>query len=186
MPSRRTLAAPIAACALFLAGAVFGIPARAATGQASVRLVRLLDQVPDSIPARVGKIHDIRLRLEPGNVVLVKHRGDFIALLPIERHEGTPDSLLYFYYREGPPFLWFFGGARDRFVRTVPDAGEMRFDDARLLWSDGPGLGWIYFPDVAGNEGLRFSVVSGKSVDQVDPRDTKYWVELGTPGASGF
>ncbi|MGE5179032.1 MAG: hypothetical protein ACM3PF_08080 [Bacteroidota bacterium] len=186
MPSRRILAAPIVACALLLAATAAEVPAQSATGSASVRLVRLLDEIPDSLPPRMGKIHDIRLRLEPGNVLLVKHRGDFIALLPIERHEGNPDSLLYFYYREGAPFLWFFAGARDKFVRTVPDAGEIRFDDARLLWSDGPQLGWIYFPDVAGNEGLRFSVVSGKSVDQVDPRDTKYWVELGTPGTSGF
>jgi hypothetical protein len=49
-----------------------------------------------------------------------------------------------------------------------------------------PCFGWIYFPDDSENTGLKFSVVSGRSVDQADPRDTRYWVELGASGASGF
>jgi hypothetical protein len=68
----------------------------------------------------------------------------------------------------------------------VADGGEIRFAASHLIWKKGPGFGWIYFPDDAGNTGLKFSVVSGRSVDQADPRETRYWVELGTPGASGF
>lgn len=186
MPFRKNPAATFLLGALVLAFATAGAPARAAVGSASVRLVHLLDEVPDSLPGRMGKVHDIRLRLVSGNVLLIRHGGDFIALLPIERREGRVDSLQYFYYLEGGPFLWVLPGQRQKAVRTVPDGGEIRFNSARLLWRDGPNEGWIYFPDVAGNEGLKFSVVSGRSVDQVDPRDTKYWVELGTPGASGF
>jgi hypothetical protein len=157
----------------------------AATGRASVHLVRLLDECPDSLP-RVGPVHDIRLRLLAGNVLLLKHRGDFVALLPIERRSGAVDSLQYFYFREGAPFLWFLPGSREKAVRTVADGGEIRFNASRLIWRGGPASGWIYFPDVAENEGLKFSVVSGKSVDQADPMQTKYWIELGTPGNSGF
>jgi len=29
-------------------------------------------------------------------------------------------------------------------------------------------------------------VVSGKSVDSVDPRDTRYWIELGGRNGGGF
>jgi len=28
--------------------------------------------------------------------------------------------------------------------------------------------------------------VSGRTVDEADPKDTKYWIELGSPEASGF
>jgi len=186
MPFRRIAIASFLMASLGLAFAADASPARAAVGQATVRLVRLLDEVPDSLPGFMGKVHDIRLRLVAGNVLLIRHGGDFIALLPIERREGTVDSLQYFYYLEGGPFLWLFPGQRQKAVRTVADGGEIRFNASRLLWRDGPGEGWVYFPDIPGNEGLKFSVVSGRSVDQVDPRDTKYWVELGTPGASGF
>ena len=160
--------------------------AASATGRASVHLVRLLDEVPDSLPGRIGPVHDVRLRLVEGNVLLLKHNGTFIALLPIERRSGAAESLVYFYYSEGNPFLWVLPGSRERAIRSVADGGEIRFEPSRLIWRAGPGEGWIYFPDDAGNAGLKFSVVSGKSVDQADPRDTKYWVELGTPGASGF
>jgi hypothetical protein len=179
--------APGILAALFAAADGPG-PARAAaaTGRASVHLVRLLDEVPGSLPGPMGPVHDIRLRLVEGNVLLLKHNGNFMALLPIERRSGAADSLQFFYYIEGAPLLWIIPGSRERAIRSVADAGEIRFGTSRLIWRSGPGEGWIYFPDVAENAGLKFSVVSGKSVDQADPRDTKYWVELGTPGSSGF
>jgi hypothetical protein len=160
--------------------------AQSATGRASVHLVRLLDEVPDSLRGHIGPVHEIRLRLVEGNVLLLKQHGSFIAFLPIERHSGAVDSLRYFYYIEGSPLLWLLPGSRERAIALVADGGEIRFNGSRLIWRAGPGDGWIYFPDDADNAGLKFSVVSGKSVDQADPRDTKYWVELGTPGASGF
>jgi hypothetical protein len=163
-------------------------PSRAAsaTGRASVRLVRLLEEIPDSLPAGMGAVHDIRLRLVAGNVLLLKHHDDFIALLPIERVPGAVDSLQYFYFREGAPLFWVFPPSREKGVRTVADGEEIRFDASHLIWKKGQGFGWIYFPEDERNTGLKFSVVSGRSVDQADPRDTRYWVELGTPGASGF
>jgi len=185
MPFRRIAALAFALSALLLAATHVPDSAQAATGRASVRLVRLLDEVSDSTVGG-GRVHDVRLRLESGNVVLLRHAGDFITLLPIERREGTIDSLQYFYYVERGPFLWVLPGQRQKGVRTVGDGGEIQFNGVRLLWRKGPGEGWIYFPLVPANEGLKFSVVSGRSVDQVDPRDTKYWVELGAPGASGF
>ena len=160
--------------------------AESITGRASVHLVRLLEEVPDSLPSRMGPVHDIRLRLVRGNVLVLKHQGDFIALLPIERQTDGIDSLQYFYFAESGPLLWIFPGAREKAIRTVGDGGIIQFHSSRLIWRSGPGFGWIYFPDVAENEGLKFSVVSGGNVDQADPRDTKYWVELGTPGGSGF
>lgn len=186
MPIRRAAAVALVSGALAFTTPTAPAPALAATGRASVRLVHLLDDVPDSLPSRMGKVHDVRLRLVEGNVLLLRHGGDFIALLPIERRRGAVDSLQYFYYLEGAPFLWVIQGRREKAVRTVADGGEIRFNTARLLWRGGPGEGWIYFPEEPGNEGLKFSVVSGRSVDEVDPRDTKYWVELGTPGGSGF
>jgi hypothetical protein len=183
---RRITAAAFVLGALGMALATPAAPAYAAGGRASVRLVRLLDEVPDSIPGRPGKVHGIRLHLLAGNVLLLRRGGDFIALLPIERREGAVDSLQYFYYLEGGPVLWLFPGTREKAVRTVADGEEIRFSASRLLWRTGPDEGWIYFPNVPGNDGLKFSVVSGRNVDQVDPRDTKYWVELGTPGPSGF
>lgn len=186
MPFRRIAASAFVLGALGIAFATAAAPAHAAVGRASVHLVRLLDEVPDSIPGRPGKVHGVRLHLVSGNVLLLRHGGDFIALLPIERREGKVDSLQYFYYLEGGPVLWLFPGTREKAVRTVADGEEIGFGTARLLWRAGTEEGWIYFPNVPGNEGLKFSVVSGRSVDQVDPRDTKYWVELGTAGASGF
>jgi hypothetical protein len=160
--------------------------AEAATGRASVRLVSLLDEIPDSLPPGMGRVHDIRLGLAAGNVLLLRHGADFVALLPIERIGGAEDSLEYFYFREGAPLFWVFSRPREKGVRTVGDGGEIRFSSSHLIWKKGPGFGWIYFPDDSDNTGLKFSVVSGRSVDQADPRDTRYWVELGASGASGF
>ena len=178
--------APALLAAAVAASAAPASPAAAAVGRASVRLAALLDDVPDSIPGRPGRVHGIRLHMMAGNVLLLRRGGDFIAILPIERREGAVDSLQYFYYLEGGPMLWLFPGTKERAVRTVADGGEIRLQATRLVWRDGPDEGWIYFPAIPGNDGLKFSVVSGRSVDLVDPRDTKYWVELGTSGASGF
>jgi hypothetical protein len=136
--------------------------------------------------ARFGALHDIRLRLQPGFVLLVRRENDFAAVLPIETREGAPDSLQYFWYLERGPFLWVVPGKRDRGVRTVADGGTIRFDAFTLLWGKGGESGWIYFPDLPENRGVRVSVISGTSVDQVDPRETRYWVELGSTGLGGF
>jgi len=160
--------------------------AAAATGRASVRLVSLLDEIPDSLPPGMGAVHDIRLGLAAGNVLLLRHHDDFVALLPIERIGGSEDSLQYFYFREGAPLFWVLSRPREKGVRTVGDGGQIRFSTSHLIWKKGPGFGWIYFPDDSENTGLKFSVVSGKSVDQADPRDTRYWVELSGSGNSGF
>ena len=157
-----------------------------ATGRASVHLVRFLDEVSETDRARFGPLHDVRLRLERGYVALVRRGGDFAAILPIESRPGSPDSLQYFWYLERAPFLWVIPGGRDRGVRVVPDGGEVRFGEFLVRWGRGGELGWIYFPDVPENRGVAFSVVSGGSVDRVDPRDTRYWVELGGGSGGGF
>lgn len=158
-----------------------------ATGSADVRLVRLLGSTPDSMHARGEPVHDLRVRLIHGNVLVFRKGGEFAALLPLERVAGSPDSLRYFYYVEKPALLWIFAGARTKGIRTVADGDSMQFNSFRLLWGrDGEGLGWIYFPDVRLNQHLRFSVVSGQSVDEADPKNTKYWVELGAEAESGF
>ncbi|MEK7315285.1 MAG: hypothetical protein AAB011_03835, partial [Candidatus Eisenbacteria bacterium] len=132
-----------------------------ATGHASVHLVRFLDEVSETDRARFGPLHDIRLRLEPGFVVLVRREGDFAAILPIETREGSPDSLQYFWYLERGPLLWIIPRGRDRGVRTVADAGDIRFDSFTLRWGKGGDRGWLYFPDLPENRGVRVSVVSG-------------------------
>jgi hypothetical protein len=33
---------------------------------------------------------------------------------------------------------------------------------------------------------VRFSVVSGRTVDEADPMNTKYWIELGSAEGLGF
>ena len=157
-----------------------------ATGRASVQLVRFLDEVSETERARFGPLHDIRLRLETGYVVLVRREGDFAAILPIETRDGSPDSLQYFWYLERGPFLWLIPRGHDRGVRTVTDGGDIRFDSFTLRWGKGGERGWIYFPDIPENRGVRVSVISGNSVDRVDPRSTRYWVELGATGAGGF
>lgn len=158
-----------------------------ATGSADVRLVRLLSDLPDSMRGRAEPLHDLRVRLVDGNVLVFKKGGEFAALLPIERIEGTSDSLRYFYYVEKPAFFWVFAGARSQGILTVGDGGALQFNDFQLRWGrGGDGLGWIYFPDAAANNRLRFSVVSGQSVAEADPKDTKYWIELGSEPKAGF
>lgn len=177
---------------LALLAVVFGSSAAhaqggAATGRADVRLVRLLAEVPDSIHARIQGLHDLRVRLVPGNVLVLKKGGEFAALLPIEQIPGRPDSLRYFYYLEKPAFLWVIAGARSKGILTVPDGGNLRFNSFRLVWGrEREGAGWIYFPEGTQNSRLRFSVVSGQSVDRADPKDTRYWVELGPEEKAGF
>jgi len=170
-----------------VASAAIGGP-DAATGRASVRLVRLLSEVPEDFKAaRTERLHDLRVRLVHGNVLLFRKGREFAALLPIETFEGRPDSLSYFFYVEREPELWFFAGAKLKGIRAVANGSAMQFDSFKLLWGGGAdGLGWIYFPDVPANEHLRFSVVSGEFVDQADPKETRYWVELGSEGKQGF
>ena len=158
-----------------------------ATGSADVRLVRLLSDIPDSMRARPEPFHDLRVRLVHGNVLVFRKGGEFAALLPIDRIAGSPDSLRYFYYVEKPSLFWIFAGARTKGIRTVASGDSMQFNSFRLLWGhDGDGLGWIYFPDARANQHLRFSVVSGQSVDEADPKNTKYWIELGAESEAGF
>ncbi len=158
-----------------------------ATGSADVRLVRLLSDLPDSMLGLAEPLHDLRVRLVDGNVVVFKKGGEFAALLPIERIEGASDSLRYFYYVEKAAFFWIFAGARSQGILTVGDGGVLQFNAFRLRWGrGGDGLGWIYFPDSTVNERLRFSVVSGQSVADADPKDTKYWIELGSEPKAGF
>jgi hypothetical protein len=151
------------------------------------RASRCAPDIPDSIRDRTGPIHDLRVRLVLGNVLVFRKGGEFAALLPIDRVPGSPDSLRYFYYVEKPSLFWIFAGARTKGIRTVAAGDSMQFNSFRLIWGrDGEGLGWIYFPDTRVNQHLRFSVVSGQSVDEADPKDTKYWVELGAESEAGF
>jgi hypothetical protein len=194
------LAAAAAACLAVTCGS---IPARAAaapapstpeadpntsaTGRIGIRLVRLLSEVPEGVEKRGEPLHDLRVELVPGNVLVFRKGAEFAALLPIDHIEGRVDSLRYFFYVEKSPVFWFFGGEKSKGIRTVPDGGGFQFDTFRLLWRHGGDqAGWIYFPDSAENQGLRFSVVSGQSVDDADPKETKYWVELGSEGKAGF
>ena len=186
-----TLALAVTIVALHGARADEGTPASApagpATGKIGIRLVRLLSEVPEHVAKRSGPLHDLRVELVPGNVIVFRKGSEFAALLPIDKIQGRADSLRYFYYVERSPMLWFFGGARLKGIRAVADGGAFQFDTFRLVWGNGGEQdGWIYFPDTAENQGLRFSVVSGQSVDQADPKDTKYWVELGSEGKAGF
>jgi hypothetical protein len=186
MTSRATRRLALASVMALLALASSGAPpATAATGNADVRLVRLLADVPDSM-AGADSLHDIRVRVVPGNVLVFRKEGEFAALLPIDRTGGKPDSLRYFFYVEHPPFLWVIPGSRDKGIRTVGDGGTFTFDSFRLLWKGDGALGWVYFPDGPENLHLRFSVVSGQSVDQADPKKTEYWVELDRAEQGGF
>lgn len=198
---------PVAAIVLASLGLIGTAPAaRAATGHADVRLVRLLEEVPDSERTALGPVKDLRLRLEPGNMVVFKQRGEFAAIFPLDRVATAPESLRYFYYLERPATFWIFPGAREKGIRTVADGGAISVNSFRLLWRGGVAhgggaggeagaaaasrsLGRFYFPDAPENEGLAFSVVSGSTVGLADPKDTKYWIELGAPRAasvSGF
>src|SRR2546422_4782259 len=91
----RTIAIP---ASLTLATALIAVhvtQGRAAESRAHVRLVRLLDEVPDSDRAMLGSMHDLRIRLEHGNVLLLRKGGEFAAVLPIEGMSGAKDSLRY-------------------------------------------------------------------------------------------
>ena len=197
----RKLAAPFLLLLFTAWVAVHETPARAAESRVQVRLVRLLEEVSDSERRTVGNVHDIKLRLEPGNILLLRKGGESAALLPIEGLSGgrdsafdgklhgaaEHDSLRYFYYVEHAAFLWVFPGPRDRGIGMVGDGGSILINAFDLKWRAGAGhLGWIYFPDDQANHNVRFSVVSGQTVDEADPMDTKYWVELGPAEASGF
>jgi len=174
--------------------AVHEAPVRAAESRAQVRLVRLLEEVADSERTALGSVHDIKLRLEQGNILLLRKGGESAALLPIERLSGGRDSLRYFYYVEHSAFLWVFPGQRDKGIGTVEDGGSIFINAFDLKWraelrrrdADAGELGWIFFPDDEANRNARFSVVSGQTVDEADPMDTKYWIELGPAEASGF
>ena len=187
-PSRIRLVAFLGLAIATVAAAPSSPPAGgAATGKVSIRLVQLLSEVPNDVAKQSGPLQDLRVELVPGNVLVFRKGSEFAALLPIDRVEGgRVDSLRYFFYVEKSPMLWFFGGGRSKGIRTVADGGSFQFDTFRLAWGKGGETGWIYFPDIPENQGLRFSVVSGQSVDDADPKDTKYWVELGSEGKAGF
>jgi len=79
------------------------------------------------------------------------------------------------------------GGQRDKGIATAANGGSIHVDTFALTWRAAKDrLGWIYFPDDPSNRNVRFSVVSGRTVDEADPMDTKYWIELGPAEASGF
>ncbi len=159
----------------------------AAESRAHVRLVRLLEEVPDSERAALGSVHDLRLRLEPGNILLLRRGGEFAAMMPIEVVAEGKDSLRYFYYLQHSPFLWLFPGQKDKGIGTTGNGGMIHISTFDLTWRSGRDrLGWIYFPNDSSNRSVRFSVVSGRTVDEADPMDTKYWIELGSSEASGF
>ncbi len=182
----RTIAIP-ASILLFMAWtAVHDGRGRASESRAHVRLVRLLEDVPDSDRAALGGVHDLRLRLEHGNILLLRRGGASAAMLPIETVTGTKDSLRYFYYVEHSPFLWVFPGQKDKGIGIVGDGGLIPINSFSLLWRAGGELGWIYFPESPVNRSVRFSVVSGRTVDEADPMDTKYWIDLGPTEDSGF
>jgi hypothetical protein len=177
----------VVAIALLLGGLAIAPIGSADESRAQVRLVRLLEEVPDSERAALGRVHDLRLRLEPGNILLLRRGGASAALMPIEVMADGRDSLRYFYYLEHSPFLWVFPGQRDKGIGTAGNGGPIHIDTFDLTWRAGKDrLGWIYFPDDAANKNMRFSVVSGRTVDEADPMDTKYWIELGPAEASGY
>jgi hypothetical protein len=106
------LALAILAVALLIGGGTSVANPGAATGSADVRLVRLLSDIPDSMRTRPeGRLHDLRVRLVQGNVLVFRKGGEFAALLPIETIVGNPDSLRYFFYVEKPALFWIYLGA---------------------------------------------------------------------------
>jgi len=161
-------------------------PARADEGEVNVRLIRLLAELPESEQTAPERLHDLKLRLLPGNIVLLRHGSTSAALMPIERTGGSPDSLRYVYYIERPNLFWVIPGSREKGTATVAQGGLVSFDQFRLYWRGDHALGWLCFPAGEEERGLKFSVVSGRTVDQVDPMGTKYWVELGSPERPGF
>jgi len=183
----RASALPVSILLLLVWTAAHGAKGSAEESRARVRLVRLLEEVPDSERATLGSVHDLRLRLEHGNILLLRRGGEFAAVMPIEVMADGTDSLRYFYYLEHSPFLWVFPGQKDRGIGTVGNGGTIHINTFDLTWRAARDqLGWIYFPDNPTNQSVRFSVVSGRTVDEADPMDTKYWIELGPSGASGF
>jgi hypothetical protein len=186
-PHSRTWRTIAVSVSLLIIPIWIGAHGDAAESRAHVRLVRLLEEVPDSERAALGRVHDLRLRLEPGNILLLRRGGEFAAMMPIEIVAGGRDSLRYFYYFEHSPFLWLFPRQRDRGIGTAGDGGRIHITAFDLMWRSGRDrLGWIYFPADSSSHNVRFSVVSGRTVDEADPMDTKYWIELGSPEASGF
>ncbi len=176
-------------CLLLLVAMIAQAPQvlRAAQGRAEVRLVRLLGEVPESDRVALGRMHDLRLKLERGNVILLRRGGEYAAILPIESLPGTRDSLRYFYYVEHPNFLWLFPGQKDKGISVVGDGGSVTVNSFHVRWRPSAGgLGWIYFPDDESTRNVSFSVVSGRTVDDADPMHTKYWIELAPTGAGGF
>lgn len=159
---------------------------RADEGRVTVRLVRLLSEVPDSERTVPEPVHDLRLRLMPGNIVLLRRGGTCAALMPIERGSGPLDSLRYVYYVEHPRLFWLLPGATSKGTAVVASGTAFQFDAFRLLWRGDGALGWLCFPASAETQSLKFSVVSGRTVDRANPMDTKYWVELGSPERAGF
>lgn len=155
-------------------------------GRATVRLVRLLAEVPDSERTIPEPVHDLRLRLVPGNIVLLRRGGVSAALMPIERTGGSPDSLRYVYYIEHPRMLWIFPGATAKGTEVVASGGALQFEGFRLFWRGDGALGWLYFPASEETQNLKVSVVSGRTVDRANPMDTRYWIELGSPDRPGF
>src|SRR5690242_2870636 len=150
------------AIALFLGVLAVVAPGtgRADEGRAQVRLVRLLEEVPDSERAALGKVHDLKLRLMPGNILLLRRGNASAAIMPIEVMADGKDSLRYFYYLEHSAFLWVFPGARDKGIGIAGNGGPIHIDAFELTWRAGKdGLGWIFFPDDETSRNLRFSVV---------------------------
>lgn len=182
----QSLLLPLLVSAFLPGGAPAPRPAEADQGEVSARLIRLVAEVPDSERTRPEPMHDIKLRLLTGNIVLLRHGGTAAALMPIERTGGSPDSLRYVYYVEHPNFLWIIPGAREKGTGAVRQGGLLAFDQFRLYWRADHALGWLYFPVSEEEQNLKFSVVSGRLVDRVNPMDTKYWVELGAPDRPGF
>ncbi len=183
----RTFAVPASLFFLTLWTAAHGAHGSASESRARVGLVRLLEEVPDSERAVLGSVHDLRLRLEQGNILLLRRGGEFAAMMPIEVMTEGKDSLRYFYYLEHAPFLWLFPRQRDKGIGTAGNGSVIHINTFDLAWrARRGGLGWIYFPDGPSNQNVRFSVVSGRTVDEADPRDTKYWIELGPADGSGF
>jgi hypothetical protein len=181
------IAVPASLLILVVWIAAHGSRGDAAESRAHVRLVRLLEEVPDSEHAALGGVQDLRVRLEPGNILLLRRGGEFAAMMPIEVLADGRDSLRYFYYLEHSPFLWLFPRQKDKGIGTAGNGGRIHISAFDLIWrSARDRLGWIYFPDDSSSRNVRFSVVSGRTVDEADPMNTKYWIELGSPEASGF
>src|SRR5436853_2366888 len=124
----RLLAVAIALLLGLLVVATSPSAARADESRAQVRLVRLLAEVPDSERAALGKVHDLKLRLEPGNILLLRRGNASAAIMPIDVMSDGKDSLRYFFYLEHSAFLWVFPGARDKGVGTAGNGGSIHID----------------------------------------------------------